>query len=143
MFIEGESLVNDATGPLALSSEPPWSSTPYADRPPWLCHLLYLSSAGVTPSRELAFCTGRNGSTEIPEAFSISGGPPGELLNVQGDTALQRRREGRISNEALRQIERDLDLSGHPAQFGSGHAQESRGHDQARNKKTFSTGSRR
>ena len=35
-----------------------------------------------------------------------------ELLNVQRDTALQRRREGRISNEALRQIERDLDLSG-------------------------------
>lgn len=34
-----------------------------------------------------------------------------ELLNFQRDTALQLRREGRISNEALRQIERDLDLS--------------------------------
>ena len=34
-----------------------------------------------------------------------------QLLNVERETALRLRTEGRISNEALREIERDLDLS--------------------------------
>jgi monovalent cation/hydrogen antiporter len=33
-----------------------------------------------------------------------------DLLNVERETALELRRDGRISNEALREIERDLDL---------------------------------
>jgi hypothetical protein len=33
------------------------------------------------------------------------------MLNIEQETALRLRREGRISSEALREIQRDLDLS--------------------------------
>jgi hypothetical protein len=36
---------------------------------------------------------------------------PHQLLNIEQETALRLRREGRISSEALREIQRDLDLS--------------------------------
>ena len=74
--LEEESLVNDATGPLALSSEPPWSSTAMRRPPPWLCHLLYRARPGGTVSRACILYRTKRIDRD-PRSILESGGPPG------------------------------------------------------------------